>query len=396
MSISESDSTITSRTPKKRKRETNPLEEIEVDISAPEPPSKKARRKAKKAKVKPPIAPSTLEVPKDSTKNAASKSATVYNQDLQKLHTEDGVTETVLLKRSDNGIWIGNLPWIATKDHLLKFLTSNSNITEAMITRIHMPMPKTNSIEAARQRIKPQNKGFAYVDFSDEACVTTAISLSEKLLSGRRVLIKNARSFEGRPKPLKEDGDSKELSDKQTSMPPGKRVFIGNLAFDTTQEELQEHFAKCGEIMETFMATFQDTGKCKGYAWVEFQELEGAVAAVRGWVNVDEKSDEGDSSEHEDDPVKVSKPRKPKIRKWWVNRIRGRPLRMEFAEGKEIRYKKRYAKDGTARKDAMAGDDPTVVDKALKSVDTTTQKIVGFEKLTGQIVKSRGKKTVFA
>lgn len=133
------------------------------------------------------------------------------------------------------------------------------------------------------------------------------------------------------------------------------------------------------------VATFEDSGKCKGYAWAEFEELSAAEAAVRGWADFYEDDDDDDDddqaaaereveeirkalSANEDDnysnaeddqeaekkhyqalkplaKTKIKKPKKP--RKWWVNKLKGRPLRIEFAEGKEVRYKKRY---GTGKK----------------------------------------------
>ena len=396
--MSKSETHITSPSSKKRKRDIEPVQEIEVDVTAPEPPSKKALRKAKKAKINPTKTLSTSNAPETATKKTVPTptSGADSDQNLPKRSEDDDITETPNPKRSGHGTWIGNLPWIVTKDHLIAFFTSNSDIAEAMITRIHMPAPKTNIVEASRQRIKPQNKGFAYVDFADETCVTTAIALSEKLISGRRVLIKNAKSFEGRPDPLKENDGSGDRSAKQSGKQPNKKVFVGNLAFDTTEEELQEQFAKCGEVEKVFIATFQDTGKCKGYAWLEFQELEAAVAAVRGWVSINEKSDEeSESSATEVEQERISKVKKLKTRKWWVNRIRGRPLRMEFAEDKVTRYKKRYGKDGTARRDNMASDDPAVIDETTTNVNVDKPELAGFEKLTGQIVKSSGKKIVF-
>ncbi|MCJ1391259.1 hypothetical protein MMC18_004122 [Xylographa bjoerkii] len=407
-----SSSTSVVSTTKKRKRETKPVEEIEVDIEAPEPPSKKALRKAKKGK-----SSTKITAPKLVTNDAASDS--------------DSPTVKVSLaaQRSEYGIWIGNLPWIASKDDLRKFLTSNAEIKDETITRIHMPVPTQPPIEAARQKIKPQNKGFAYVDFSTEPALTAALALSETLLSGRRVLIKNAKSFEGRPDPLKE---GEEKTGPQEGKPPSVRVFVGNLAFDTTKEELEEHFTRCGEVADCFVATFQDTGKCKGYAWVTFAELEGAVKAVRGWVDMkatDEESDEEDDVQN----AKGSRVQKKskKARKWWVNRIQGRPLRMEFAEDKAVRYKKRFGKGGTAGKEGADGDNaaeavvedtdtataaaqgaetaqkpsysknrrPSSGGSYVKKVDARTIKpgaaLAGAHRLTGAILPSQGKKTTF-
>ena len=405
-------STSNASATRKRKREAKPVEEIEVDIEAPEPPSKKALRKAKKGK-----SLSKTPAPKLVTDDAASDS--------------DSPSATILpaAQRSEYGIWIGNLPWIASKDHLRKFLTSNAAIDDVAITRIHMPVPTQPPVEAARQRIKPQNKGFAYVDFTTETGLNAALALSETLLSGRRVLVKNAKSFEGRPDPLK-DGEAK--TGVQQGKPPSARVFVGNLAFDTTREELEEHFTRCGEVSDCFVATFQDTGKCKGYAWVTFAELEGAAKAVRGWVEMKPTDEESDEEEEVDQNTKESSVQKKpkKMRKWWVNRIKRRELRMEFAEDKAVRYKKRFGKGGTAGREAADGEtmaEATVEDTGavtvtegagraqkpgydknrrpsssgpdVKKVDARTIKpgaaLAGAHRLTGAILPSQGKKTTF-
>ena len=402
---------------KKRKRDTKPLEELEVDVDAPEPPSKKALRKAKKGKSTSSVPAPKLVITEDAsdTEGAAVSRGPVTSQ------------------RSEHGIWIGNLPWTASKEDLRKFLIDNAEIQEEAITRIHMPAPSQTTVEASRQRIKPQNKGFAYVDFSTEHALDAAVALSETLLSGRRVLIKNAKSFEGRPDPVKEDGEKAVPGGK----PPSTRIFVGNLGFDTTKEELSEHFSRCGEVADAFVATFEDTGNCKGYAWVTFEDVESAKKAVRGWVEMEPEQESEDNEEDDegDESREVEKPKKkPRVRKWWVNRIKGRALRMEFAEDKTTRYKKRYGKGGSANK--IRGDeqdipkafaDPSILAPTVngsskpvyghskpsherearpvasgryeKKVDARTIKpgaaLVGAQRLTGAMVPSQGKKITF-
>ena len=385
---------------KKRKREESSAKEIEVDVTAPEPPSKKALRKAKKVKV---------------TLTAPSKTVAVQTDSLS---TRDELADALVdvsapPKRSEYGIWIGNLPWTATKADLRSFLTKDTEISDDMITRLHLPAPSQGVVANSRQRIKPQNKGFAYIDLSTEQALTEALALSEKLLTGRRVLIKDSKSFEGRLDRTKEQG-SPILYDGK---PPSKRIFVGNLAFETTKHDLEEQFIKCGEVLDVHIATFEDTGKCKGYAWVEFAELEAGEAAVRGWVNFEQEADSGNEDEEiaealaEEGDVKPKK--KPRLKKWWVNKLHGRPLKLEFAEGKDVRYKKRYGKDGSANKDEMKVVDPDPVSMAqpvskertsldkwpLRKFDVRTVRpgaaLAAAPRVTGGIVESQGKKTTF-
>ncbi|MCJ1228848.1 hypothetical protein MMC12_005511 [Toensbergia leucococca] len=409
-------STLPSSPSRKRKREVKSIDEIEVDIDAPEPPSKKALRKAKKVKKS-----SSTPVPTI----APARNITVESSE------EDTSKQPASTLRSEYGVWIGNLPWSATKADLNRFLTANGVINEDMITRIHMPVP-TESKTAPHQKLKPQNKGFAYVDFSTKPAMVEAIALSEALFVGRRVLIKDSKSFEGRPEKLEHDADPSIKSGKPTS----KRIFVGNLAFDTTEEELQEHFERCGEVANIFIATFEDSGKCKGYAWVEFQELDAGKNAIRGWVDYEQKHHKEDEQEEEgngsseDEEIRAKPREKSKPRKWWVNRLKGRPLRMEFAEDKAIRYKKRFGKDGTARgadngiADVVAPDAKTLGldEDSTAVIDTTNSKgssgskrstkppvlaqhgfriykskapLTEVSRLTGSIVESKGKRTTF-
>lgn len=307
--------------PKKRKRDAEPLpDELAIDVDAPEPVSKKELRKAKKAKSNP-------NADADADADPATKKAKTASGDEEKKDE----------KRSEFGAWIGNLPWTATKDSLRTFLVDNSDIKSEQITRVHMPPP--TKPPNPNWTMKPLNKGFAYVDFSDQLSMYAAIALTETKMDGRALLIKNAKSFEGRPdKPKAEEGAAEGKKGAKVANPPNKRVFVGNLSFDVTKQDLQQHFAQCGELEDTHMATFEDSGKCKGYAWVTFGDVEAATSAVKGYIF--REAPKKDADESDEERVKKAKPTK-----WFVNRLMGRELRCEFAEDATTRYNKRYGKE---------------------------------------------------
>ncbi|KAK5120613.1 hypothetical protein LTR85_005971 [Meristemomyces frigidus] len=332
---------------RKRKRKEDGIpddEKLEIDVSLPEPPSKKAKR-AEKKKTK-------TKKSSTSATDAAAKVVAVIgegedNADPESLGIKPDAASSQPA-RSEYGIWIGNLPWSATRDSLRQFLKDEGKVWEREIVRVHMPAPFVDRSDSRPN--KPQNKGFAYVDFTTQEVLDRALALSEKLMTGRRVLIKNAKSFEGRPDKAAAkatDGESKGgfVSKKE----PAKRIFVGNLSFDVTQEDLMEHFGQAGEIEDIHMATFEDSGKCKGFAWVRFKEIDAAEAAVRGFVykkaDDDEEAGEDGESSAEDDKAADGK-KKPKVKrhKQHINRLQGRELRREFAEDAQTRYKKRYGK----------------------------------------------------
>ncbi|XP_077993811.1 uncharacterized protein LOC144447609 [Glandiceps talaboti] len=48
-------------------------------------------------------------------------------------------------------------------------------------------------------------------------------------------------------------------------------LFVGNLPFNTTKEELEEHFSKTGGVTEIRLITNKDTGESKGFGYVQFK-----------------------------------------------------------------------------------------------------------------------------
>ena len=60
-----------------------------------------------------------------------------------------------------------------------------------------------------------------------------------------------------------------------------KNVYVGNLSFDTTQGKLQELFEAHGQVSTVNVITDRDTGRPRGFAFVEMMTDEGASAAIR-------------------------------------------------------------------------------------------------------------------
>jgi RNA recognition motif-containing protein len=81
-------------------------------------------------------------------------------------------------------------------------------------------------------------------------------------------------------------------------------IYIGNLSFDTTEEQLRQAFAIFGEVSTVKMITDRDSGKPKGFAFVEMSGNEEAKSAISGLngqelngrtLNVDEAKPRSDS-----------------------------------------------------------------------------------------------------
>ena len=58
------------------------------------------------------------------------------------------------------------------------------------------------------------------------------------------------------------------------------RIFVGNLAFATTEDVLRETFAEFGEVVEAKVVMDRDTGRSRGFAFVEMSTDDAAKKAV--------------------------------------------------------------------------------------------------------------------
>ena len=62
-----------------------------------------------------------------------------------------------------------------------------------------------------------------------------------------------------------------------------KNLYVGNLSFETTENDLKELFGESGTVDTVRIITDHDTGRSKGFAFVEMQEGgDKAIAAFNG------------------------------------------------------------------------------------------------------------------
>ena len=59
-------------------------------------------------------------------------------------------------------------------------------------------------------------------------------------------------------------------------------IFVGNLAFSTTDHDLRQHFESYGDVDKINVITDRDTGRSKGFGFVEMPDSAAAKAAIQG------------------------------------------------------------------------------------------------------------------
>ena len=58
------------------------------------------------------------------------------------------------------------------------------------------------------------------------------------------------------------------------------KLYVGNLAFQTTSQELEQLFGQAGTVQSASVVEDRDTGRSRGFAFVEMSSQEEATAAI--------------------------------------------------------------------------------------------------------------------
>ena len=58
------------------------------------------------------------------------------------------------------------------------------------------------------------------------------------------------------------------------------KIYVGNLSFDTNEGQLRELFSQFGEVDDLTLITDRDTGRPKGFGFVEMRDDQAAREAI--------------------------------------------------------------------------------------------------------------------
>ena len=81
-----------------------------------------------------------------------------------------------------------------------------------------------------------------------------------------------------------------------------KKLYVGNLSYDTTEATLRELFAAIGEVTSVALITDRATGRTKGFAFVEMTD---DTAAQKAITDLNDKEVDGRA-------IKVAEARPPR------------------------------------------------------------------------------------
>jgi len=70
-----------------------------------------------------------------------------------------------------------------------------------------------------------------------------------------------------------------------------KKLYVGNMSYDTTEEKLREVFGEFGTVTEVMIIPDRETGKPKGFCFVTIEEDDGAQKAIDAFSDGEKEID---------------------------------------------------------------------------------------------------------
>lgn len=133
-------------------------------------------------------------------------------------------------------------------------------------------------------RLPPRVKGIAYLGFRREKDMKQALHKHHSFMAGRRI---DVTRYTKKPPPEEDPGKGRskkwrqfeDLGNPQETLADTGRLFIRNLSYTITEEELEALFRKYGPLEEVHLSIDRVTRKPKGFAFVSFLFPEHAIRA---------------------------------------------------------------------------------------------------------------------
>lgn len=230
---------------KKRGRSDSDDNEKEETHNEPRKTFKKVKKIPQEKKQAPPSS-SSSNIPKKSAPSQASKQTptieTAYN--------------------NDRTVYIQGLPFASTEEEIKEFFSKVGSIVSVRLPKWHD---------------SGKLKGYGHIEFSKAAEATKALDLSGEYIQDRYITVDKPMV----PRAISETMGTTLDSSTKTKPPGCKTIFIKNLPYEVTEQEIREKFMVYGPIMKIRLAVWNHTNNLKGFGYIEYKREDSAEIAVK-------------------------------------------------------------------------------------------------------------------
>ncbi|PWN22796.1 RNA-binding domain-containing protein, partial [Microstroma glucosiphilum] len=159
-------------------------------------------------------------------------------------------------------IFVGRLSWNVDDEWLQSEFQEFGEITRAKVMT---------------DRDTGKSKGFGYVEFTTPEAAKAALSAKDREVDGRPINVDLSQPRQPRDV---NDARAKKFNDKRSD--PSPILWAGGLAFSLTEDDLWEAFGAYGEVSRVTLPKDFETGRPKGFAYIEYSAQDSADKAIEG------------------------------------------------------------------------------------------------------------------
>lgn len=169
-------------------------------------------------------------------------------------------------------LFVGNLAWDLSEDDVWSHFGEHGEVS---------------SVRLPKDMASGRPKGFGYVEFASPADAQKAFdALSGSELSGREIRLDfSIPRDQQTPRSGQDQADRRAKSFNDQRSAASNILFVGNLAFEASEDDIWALFGEHGEVSSVRLPKDPESGRAKGYGYVEFaaqDAAEKALAALTG------------------------------------------------------------------------------------------------------------------
>ncbi|XP_062445939.1 probable RNA-binding protein 19 isoform X2 [Rhea pennata] len=169
----------------------------------------------------------------------------------------------------------------ATTPYTVKLRGAPLNVTEQKVREFLLPL-KPVAIRIGKNA-QGKKTGYIFVDLKSEAEVQKALKRNKEYIGGRYIEVFRYENAPKKEVAAKSDDQPwqrrKRDDEEEEDLSESGRLFVRNLPFTSTEEDLEKVFSKYGPISEIHFPIDRLTKKPKGFAFVTYMIPEHAVKA---------------------------------------------------------------------------------------------------------------------
>ncbi|XP_013101944.1 ribonucleoprotein RB97D [Stomoxys calcitrans] len=148
-------------------------------------------------------------------------------------------------------------------DHLRKLFLGglSPNSTEDSLRSFYRQFGEILDVTIRRHPMTGRSRGFGFITYADTSCVDKAQAARPHVVDGKAI-------------------DSKRVRNEPKLMGSGRKVFVGGLKDVHDEQSLRDHFQQFGKVMGVRILVDKNTGRGRGFGYVEFEDYDSADKAV--------------------------------------------------------------------------------------------------------------------